>query len=186
MGPTVSMRLATYLLQVALILGPAIFFAAATWHYKGKYESELSSHSKLAGQVKQQNDEAEARLVVLTRERDEKQAMLDLQREQQEKKDAAAQTEIERLSDELATRPVRVRIVAAPGGSCSGSPPGEAAGSTQPGAGSEATAYGLLPEPNSRRLGIALKEVETLSAAYNSCRATLLRDYTNTDALGGN
>lgn len=148
-------------------------------------DSMRSAYNALAARVEEQNSAAALKLAELTRERDEKQALLDQQAADQEKKDAERKADIDRLTGELAARPVRVRVVAAPGGSCSGSPPGEAAGPTQPGAGSAAPAYGILPELNSRRLGIALKEVETLSAAYSSCRATLLRDHTNTDALGG-
>lgn len=138
----------------------------------------------LEAQVKAQNHAASEKLGKLTRERDEKQAMLNQQAEQQEKEDAEREEEIERLTYELATRPVRVRIVTQ-AGACGGGAPNDGAGAADPGAESEAPAYGLLPESNSRRLADALSEVETLSAAYNSCRARLLRNHKEADASGG-
>lgn len=174
------------LVSMAALFLALLLFVVTTWHYKGAYEAELSSHSRLAGEVRQQNKQAAAQLEQMTRERDEKQALLNQQAKEQEEKDAERLAEIERLNFELDARPVRVRIVSATGGSCGGGSAGEEAGPAQPGAGGEAQAYGLLPEQNSRRLGIALKEVETLSAAYNSCRDTLLRDYTYSNAPGGN
>lgn len=129
---------------------------------------------ELRGQISQQSSQAKVTLDQLTKDRDEKQAALDRQAELQEGKDDAAKDEIARLADELANRPVRVRVVTA-SGACGGSAPGDTSTDAKAGAGNDASASGLLPESNSRRLRAAIAEVETLSAAYRSCRSYLVR-----------
>ncbi|QXN70916.1 putative outer membrane lytic protein [Bacillus phage vB_BspP_Dartukuta] len=127
---------------------------------------------ELRGQVSRQSAQAKETLDQLTKERDEKQALLDAQAKQQEENDNAAKLEIARLADELASRPIRVRVIAA-SGACSGSAAGDTSTGTETGTGNDAATSGLLPEPNSRRLRAAIAEVETLSAAYSSCRKRL-------------
>lgn len=150
------------------------------------YQQAALKHRDLQASIRQQKNLAAERLAELNAERDRKQALLDKAAKEQEDRDREAKNEIERLAGELADRPVRVRYVTTAGKCDSGQSESGGTAPAVPGAGSAAPSYGVLPEPNSRRLGIALKKVETLSAAYNSCRATLLRDHTNTDALGGN
>ncbi len=128
---------------------------------------------ELRGQVSRQSAQAKETLDQLTKERDQKQAELDELAKQQEETDNAAKLEIARLADELANRPVRVRVVTA-SGSCSSSAAADATTGTEAGAGNYASASGLLPESNHRRLRAAIAEVETLSAAYRSCRGRLL------------
>lgn len=166
--------LKTCLASMAALFLAMMFFMSTTWHYKAAYEKELTSHSKLTGEVEQQKAQAAARLEELIRERDERQAMLDKQAAEQEEKDAKRLEEIERLTGELATRPVRVRVVAAPGGGCGGGAQSEEAGTAESSAGGAAPTYGVLPEFNSRRLAGALSEVERMSAAYSSCRTALM------------
>ncbi|MCS8199602.1 hypothetical protein N0477_28855, partial [Pseudomonas aeruginosa] len=108
--------------------------------------SMLREYGELAGQVRQQREQADAKLAELTAQRDMKQAALNKAAADQERKDNDAQAEIARLAGELRDRPVRVRIVPAAGGGCSGG---------------AASAYGLLPEENSRRFNDSLSEVET-------------------------
>lgn len=138
-------------------------------HQKG-----IAKYNDLAAAVELQKANARETLEQLTVERDELQAELDQFAEQQETKDAYALAEIERLDLELRTRPVRVRVITE-SGACGDSATGDGAGATGAGAGGGTEAYGLLPAENSERLGAALTEVETLSAAYNSCRARLVR-----------
>ena len=129
---------------------------------------------ELRGQISRQSSQAKVTLDQLTKDRDEKQALLDAQAKQQEENDNAAKLEIIRLADELASRPIRVRVVTA-GGACSSSTAGNSASSAEAGAGNTNSASGLLPESNHRRLRAAIAEVETLSAAYRSCRSYLVR-----------
>lgn len=161
------------LIVVTIIAFLGVSLAAAGYHVA--YKTTSKTLTELRDQVEKKNQEAEQKLAELTAQRDMKQAALDKAAADQERKDNASQAEIDRLTDELHKRPVRVRIVpTATSRGCSGSAAGDAAGATEPGAADPGAAYGVLPAENTRRLAIALKEVETLSAAYNSCRATLM------------
>lgn len=156
-----------------VLAGLLIGALAAVAIYGNLYSTVHKELINLRAEVARQNAEAEEKLAQLTRERDDKQARLNWLAREQENKDAEAQNEIDRLAGELADRPVRVRIVTETG-PCSGGAGGGGAASADSGAGDAGPAYGLLPEVNSRRLAGALKEVETLSAAYRSCRARLI------------
>lgn len=128
---------------------------------------------ELRGQVSRQSAQAKETLDQLTKERDQKQAELDEMAKQQEETDNAAKLEIARLADELASRPIRVRVIAA-SGACGGSAPGDSTANTETGSGNDAATSGLLPESNSQRLRVAIKKIETLNAAYASCRRVLI------------
>lgn len=129
---------------------------------------------ELRGQISLQSAQAKETLDQLIKERDQKQVELDELAKRQEETDNAAKLEIARLAGELASRPIRVRVVTA-SGACSGSAASDATTSAEAGAGDSASTSGLLPESNSRRLRAAIAEVETLSAAYRSCRSYLVR-----------
>ena len=154
-------EIATLLLMLAL--------AWLVGYQSGK-ESAGKDLARLQGMIEQQADQAGQTLARLTAERDERQARLDRLAADQESKDADARAEIDRLAGELRDRPVRVRVVA---GGCSGSAAGDAAVRAEDRSGDTGTADGILPPENTRRLGAALTEIETLSAAYSSCRAML-------------
>ena len=166
-----ELRLPAWIIALAGLAVLALLFA--THHYRELYGATAKALATLEGSVEMANKAAQDELERLTEERDREQARLNKLRADQEKKDAQAKDTIDRLASELANRPVRVRIVAASGqgGSCA---PGQGAGSADDSAGDSAAATGLLPEENTRRLAAALIEVETLSAAYNSCRASLI------------
>ena len=156
----------------ALLAVAALALLAGMGFVAGR-ASMLREYGELAGQVEQQNQQAERKLAELTAQRDIKQAALNKAAADQERKDADAKAEIDRLAGELRDRPVRVRVVAQ-AGSCSGSAAGDAAAPAADRAGDTGTADGILPPENSRRLSAALSEVEILSAAYSSCRARLM------------
>lgn len=160
---------------LGLMLVASTFMAG---YFSGRLEGD-TQRAELVGKVQQHIAQEQALLEELTIERDEKQAKLDKLIEERDRKDAQAEAEIDRLNHELDSRPIRVRVVAS--GNCSGSAQAEPDRNADTGAGNATEAIRVLPDSNSRRLGIALKEVETLSAAYNSCRATL-KEIT---ALGG-
>lgn len=126
--------------------------------------------------IKIQNEEAGALLAQRTAERDAKQAALDRLAADQEKKDEAATNEIARLGGELRDRPIRVRVISerSSGGPGGGGAPGDTTCTAAPGAGDAEPASWVLSEATARSLGEVITEVETLSAAYSSCRAVLL------------
>ena len=152
-----------------------VLMLALAWlvGYQSGKESAGKELARLQGMIGQQADQAEQTLERLIAERDKKQAALNKAAADQERKDADAKAEIDRLAGELRDRPVRVRIVAQ-AGSCSGSAAGDAAARAEDRAGDAGTADGVLPAENTRRLSAALSEVEILSAAYSSCRARLM------------
>ena len=152
-----------------------VLMLALAWlvGYQSGKESAGKDLARLQGMIEQQAEQAEQTLERLTAERDKKQAALNKAAADQERKDADAKAEIERLAGELRDRPVRVRVVAQ-AGSCSGSAAGDAAAPAADRAGDTGTADGILPPENTRRLSAALSEVEILSAAYSSCRARLM------------
>lgn len=152
-----------------------IFLLAVVLGYLAGHHRAGTKYQRLAAVVDYQNSEAARTLAELTTERDDLQAQLDLFAKHQENKDAQALAEIERLDTELRNRPVRVRIVTE-AGPCSGGASSETAAGTEGGGANAGQAYGLLPDANSRRLAAALKEVETLSAAYSSCKSALYSD----------
>lgn len=161
-------------LALALLLCLAL--ALGMWHLKAKSQLVATELQQLQASVATQNRTAKAELERLTAERNAAQARLDQLYQQQEKTDAQAVQEIARLTGELEQRPVRVRIVSQPSVSGAGGcrATGEQAASTDPGAADAAEAYGLLPAANSARLAGVIQEIETLNAAYASCRSLLL------------
>lgn len=161
-------------LALALLLCLAL--AMGMWHFKAKSQAVAAELQQLQGSVATQNRIAKAELERLTVERNAAQARLDQLYQQQEKTDAQAVQEIARLTGEHKLRPVRVRIVSQPAASGAGGcrAAGEQAASTDPGAADAAEAYGLLPAANSARLAGVIQEIETLNAAYASCRSLLL------------
>ena len=152
-----------------------LLMLALSWlvGYQSGKESAGKDLARLQGMIEQQADQAEQTLARLTAERDKKQAAMNKAAADQERKDADAKAEIERLAGELRDRPVRVRVVAQ-AGDCSRGAAGDAAARAEDRTGDTGTADGVLPAENTRRLSAALSEVEILSAAYSSCRARLM------------
>jgi hypothetical protein len=138
-------------------------------------EAEKRVESQAAA-IKTQNEEAGALLAQRTAERDAKQATLDRLATEQETQDEAATNEIARLAGELRNKPIRVRVVPESGtsGPSGGSAPGDASAAATAGPGNAEPATWVLPDANSRGLGEVIADVETMSAAYSSCRALLL------------
>ncbi len=165
-----ELRQALFMLIALSLTGLAVFGMG----YALGSKTPALKLEELRGQVSQQSSQAKVTLDQLTKERDEKQVLLDAKAKQQEETDNAAKDEIARLTDELASRPIRVRVVAS--GACSSSAADDHTTGPADSAGNDATTSWLLPESNSRRLRSAIKEVENLSAAYSSCRSSLLSE----------
>jgi hypothetical protein len=166
--------IAPWLLALALLLCLGLGFGMQ--HFKTKAQTVAIEFKQLQDSVATQNSIAKAELERLTAERNAAQARLDQLYQQQEKTDAQAVQEIARLTGEHKLRPVRVRIVSQPAASGAGGcrTAGEQAASADSGAADAAQAYGLLPAANSARFAGVIQEIETLNAAYASCRSQLL------------
>lgn len=92
----VELKVPAWLAAMVAVLIVAL--ALGTYHYQAVYQATDKALMALEGSVKQANETAAAELERLTAERDERQARLDKQAEDQEKKDADAKAEIERLA----------------------------------------------------------------------------------------
>lgn len=157
---------------------------ALSWaadHYRKQVTARDAELGRLSAAIERQNAQAAQTLATLTAQRDAAQARLNILFQQQETADAAAQQEIDRLRNDLEQRPVRVRLVpqsADSRGSGSGAA-GNACAAAHVGTADAAQTHGLLPAGNSQRLGAVIAEVETINAAYASCRARLMREGSN-------
>ena len=159
---------------ITLLVLTALMLGLSAVHFRQQAEDRAEQLTAVQAQVAQQNDEAARQLADLTHQRDARQAQLEALYRSQEEQDAFAQSEIARLESELAARPVRVRVVARACGAGGGGAAGGAAAGADAGAADFAEADGLLPEPNARRLGAVMAEMEMINAAYASCRSQLL------------
>lgn len=155
---------------VGLIL---LMLSGTTWYYHHEYAAIHDADLLLKHDNSVAQQQATAKLKQLTDDRDKAQKLLDDQAKQQGIKDAQAKDDISKLHDQLLSTPIRVQYIASPASrSSSASDPAATAADR---AADETAASGVLPESNSRRLADALAEVETLSAAYNSCRAVVMQ-----------
>lgn len=163
--------IAVYVLSVLVLV-----LALSSCQYRRMFKATDFALTKQNNAIKEQNELANRRLVQLTNERDAKQAELDKRAAAQGKTDEKAVDQIEVDDKRQRATPVRVRVhdCTRDAGSGGGRPASEA--TTTAGARSEDTgeASGVLPQANSRRLADAIKEIEANSAAYSSCRATLI------------
>lgn len=157
---------------VSVVAGIAFLILVFFLGYVSGKASLSTDIGEITGKVEQQNAHAKQLLSTLTAERDEKQAAIDTAYRKQEKKDAQAKTDIDRLTAELNRRPVRVRIECPRGDGGSGTRHQKTA-AAHTGAGNTAATYGVLPAANSARLASAINSIEQLSAAYRSCLTAL-------------
>lgn len=167
-------RLPWALMVAALALAASLGGAAS--HYRGQALTARRDLAALRDSVALQNQAARERLADLQSRRDAAQAALDSAYQQQEHTDAVARDEILRLRGELQRHPVRVRIQPLPPAACGpggAGTPGDAATGTGAGAPDPAPSHGLLPAGNTARLVAVIQDIETLNAAYASCRASL-------------
>lgn len=159
--------------RVVALLSTIIFLLMVFYlgYISGK-ASLATSIGEINGKVAQQNAHAKKLFDTLTAERDQKQAVIDNAYRAMEKKDAQAKIEIDRLSDELRVRPVRVRIEC-PRGNGGGSAAHSSAADADHRAGNASATYGVLPAANTERLAIAIRDIEQLNAAFGTCKAAL-------------
>lgn len=151
-----------------------VLLSLSTCHYRDQLREANSALKHQNDAIEQQNREAAATLAQLTTQRNARQAELDRQAAEQEKKDDAAKREIARLATELEHRPVRLRLQPGTCGASGGGAGSETTTSANAGAGNPGPETGLLPESNTRRLAGVIQEIETMSAAYAACRGRLM------------
>ncbi|QRF60262.1 hypothetical protein [Variovorax paradoxus] len=166
--------LRNYLLLALVALAGVL--GLSTWHYRGQAKTAGLALQVQNAAVVATNRAAAQLLEQRTKERDAKQAALDKRHQAQEKTDATAVTKIAADDRRQRSAPVvvRVRDCARDAGGGGGGAPGGAATAAETGAGDATAASGLLSEAGARRLADALTEIETMSAAYASCRTRVV------------
>lgn len=164
-------------LQKYMILGLGILCAillASTFSYRSLYKAKTLALDTQNQAIKQQNEEARRKYDALKEERDALQTKFNAAKAAQEKKDEDFNKALAAMRAAVDGAPVRVRVASC-GPRASG---GGSTGGVRPATGdssqADAAATGLLPAENSRRLNLALIEVEELSRDFNSCQAALL------------
>ncbi|MDP9895369.1 membrane protein implicated in regulation of membrane protease activity [Variovorax boronicumulans] len=162
---------ALYVLTVLVVV-----MGLATWGYRTQLKATSFALATQSTAIVQQNLAAAALLKTRTAERDAKQAELNKRAEAQEKTDGKAVAQIGADDKLQRAAPVRVRVqnCTSDAGGGGGSAAGGAAATTEAGAADPSSASGVLSKAAAGRLADALNEVETMSAAYASCRARLL------------
>lgn len=148
----------------------------ATWGYRTQLKAVSFALATQSTAIVRQNLEASQLLKKRTAERDALQKTLNERAAAQEKTDEKALAQIGADDKLQRAAPVRVRVL-----NCTrdargsgGSAPGGAASTAEAGAGDAGTASGVLSPTAAGRTADAIKEIETMSAAYSSCRATLI------------
>jgi hypothetical protein len=172
MSALTDLKAITIYVLTALLLVTGL----AAWQYKRMYKAMDFALTTQNAAIKAQSATAEQLLKQRTAERDELQKKLDARAMAQGKTDEKAVAQIDADDKLQRAAPVRVsvRYVTRDAGCGSGGSKGKAA--PIPGTGSEdaSTGSGVLSQAASGRLADAIKEVEANSAAYSSCRATLI------------
>lgn len=162
-------------IMIYILAGLVLVLGLSTWQYRRMFKATDFALTTQNSAIKAQNKTADNLLKQRTAERDALQAQLDKRAAAQEKTDEKAVGQIA-ADDQLqrsATVRVRVHHCTRDAGRSGGSTPSQAAAAAQAGAGDASSASGVLPEAGARRLADALKEIETMNAAYASCRADL-------------
>ena len=152
---------------LALVLG------LSTWSYRRMFKATDYALTTQNAAIERNNNVARDLLATRTTERDALQAKLNERAAAQGKTDEKAVRQIaadDRLQRSAPVR-VRVRECARDAGSGGGGAPGQAAPAAEAGAGHAGPTSGVLSEAGARRLASALTEVETMSAAFASCKA---------------
>jgi len=146
------------------------------WQYKRMYKATDLALGIQNTAILKQNLAAAALLKTRTEERDAKQAELNKRATAQGKTDEQAVDKIAADDKLQRAAPVRVSVhnCARDAGRSGGRPAGEAAAPAGARAEDTGSASGVLSQAAAGRLADAIKEIEANSAAYASCRATLI------------
>lgn len=158
---------ALYVLTVLVVV-----LGLATWGYRTQLKATSFALATQSTAIVQQNLAAAALLKIRTAERDAKQEDLNKRAAAQENADGKAVGQIADDDRRQRATPVRVRVLdcTRDAGSSGGGAAGDAAATTEAGAGDAGAASGVLSKAAAGRLADAIKEIETMSAAYSSCR----------------
>lgn len=158
------------LLALCTVLG------LSTWQYRRMNAATAYALETQNAAIVSQKANAQNLLATLTERAERAEKELKDRADAQEKVDALAKDTIARDDARQRAAPVSVRYVTRGCGPSGGGTSGEAPAAAKSGDDHLPTAIGVLPPAGARRLADALTEVETLNAAYASCRTALLKE----------
>lgn len=161
---------------IYILAGLVLVLGLSTWQYRRMFKATDFALTTQNAAIKSQNDKANRRLLQLTNQRDALQAELDNRAAAQEKTDGKAVTQIAADDHQQRSAHVRVRVLncTRDAGGGSGGAPGGAATGANAGAEDAGASSGVLSKEGARRLADALTEIETMSAAFASCKVDSL------------
>lgn len=154
---------------LAVFIGVLIGFGV---YYHHAYETQHDAYVILQNDVKTQNEQATAKYKQLLADNEAKQLQIDNQFKKQVTQDDQAKKDISSIVSNVAVSPIRVRYVARASRCNSDSADSAKTPDAAISATDTSTTDGVLPQLNSERLASAIGEIETLNAAFASCKAT--------------
>jgi len=162
----------TYAL-LGLAIG-CVTLSLSTCEYRRQYKSTALALDVQNKAIDAQNKEAERVLKSRTAERDALQKQINETAEAQEKKDVATRKVLAQAALDAEREPtvIRVRVPAGNAGCSGGGGASKAGAATGAGAPDPYAFTGLLAPEAERRFKSAVTEIETLQAAFNSCKAS--------------
>lgn len=157
---------------IYILAGLVLVLGLSTWQYRRMFKATDFALTTQNAAIKAQNRTAADLLEQRTAERDALQTKLNERAAAQEKTDEKAVGQIDADDKRQRSAPVRVRVhdCTRDAGPRGGGAPGGAAARSEAGAGDAGAASGVLPEAGAGRLADALTEIETMSAAFASCK----------------
>lgn len=163
---------------IYILAGLVLVLGLSTWEYRRMFKATDFALTTQNAAIKARNEEASRKLIQLTNQRDAAQAELDKRRAAQENSDGQAVTQIGSDDRKQRSAPVRVRVLdcTRDAGGGGGGAASQAATAADAGSADAGTSSGVLSKAAAGRLADAITEVETMSAAYASCRANLVPD----------
>lgn len=155
-----------------VLAGLVLVLGLSTWQYRRMFKATDFALAVQNNAITAQNLAADRLLKTRTAERDALQTQLNARAAAQEKTDEKAVDQIAADDKRQRVAPVRVRVhnCTRDDGPSGGGAPGSPAAAAKAGAGDADASSGVLPEAAARRFADALKEVETMSAAFSSCK----------------
>lgn len=159
---------------VLLLSALCVVLGLSAWHYKTRASALSFALDTQNTAIEAQNREAERKLRDLTAERDILKRVIDERAAAQRKIDGQAKTQIASDDARAAAVSVSVRCSAGPARPRGDGGASKEGAATAARGGDAVASSGILAPEADRRFKRSVSEIETLQAAFNSCKQTLL------------
>jgi hypothetical protein len=164
-----------FTLKQAINIALALLITAlslSAYYYSNRYIATRDKLLLLEHDVSVNNKQASDKLKQLTVERDAKQLALNELHKKQEEKDERAKIDIQRITNQLRSNTVLVRVKPS-ANACDRVAAADTPTNAVASAADTDARSGILSDVATERLASAIIEIETMSAAYSSCKAKL-------------